>query len=96
MPLGPPPPPPPPPPGADPTKLIEDLAKKKKIRTLGVSMGQGQEVIARRLMATAAAEGCWVLLQNAHLELGYLAEVGACGVAAKLGHPGWGPAGEAG
>ncbi|PSC73956.1 flagellar outer dynein arm heavy chain gamma [Micractinium conductrix] len=61
--------------GADPTKLIEDLAKKKKIRTLGVSMGQGQEVIARRLMATAAAEGCWVLLQNAHLELGYLAEV---------------------
>lgn len=27
-------------PGADPTKLIEDLAKKKKIKTLGVSMGQ--------------------------------------------------------
>ena len=38
-------------------------------------MGQGQEVIARRHMATAAAEGCWVLLQNAHLGLGYLAEV---------------------
>lgn len=63
--------------GADPTKLIEDLAKRKKIRTLGVSMGQGQEVIARRHMATAAAEGCWVLLQNAHLGMGYLAEVGA-------------------
>lgn len=62
--------------GADPTKLIEDLAKRKKIRTLGVSMGQGQEVIARRHMATAAAEGCWVLLQNAHLGMGYLAEVG--------------------
>eukprot|EP00967_Tisochrysis_lutea_P145992 scaffold274839_cov17-Tisochrysis_lutea.AAC.1 len=27
-------------PGADPTKLIEDLAKKKKIKTMGVSMGQ--------------------------------------------------------
>ncbi len=27
-------------PGADPTKLIEDLAKRKKIKTLGVSMGQ--------------------------------------------------------
>jgi len=26
--------------GADPTKLIEDLAKKKKIKTMGVSMGQ--------------------------------------------------------
>ncbi len=35
-------------PGADPTKLIEDLAKKKKIKTLGVSMGQGQEIIARK------------------------------------------------
>lgn len=61
--------------GADPTKLIDDLAKRKKIKTLGVSMGQGQEVIARRYMATAAAEGSWVLLQNAHLGLGYLAEV---------------------
>ncbi len=40
-----------------------------------MSMGQGQEVIARRHMATAAAEGCWVLLQNAHLGMGYLAEV---------------------
>ncbi len=31
-------------PGSDPTKLIEDLAKRKQIKTLGVSMGQGQEV----------------------------------------------------
>lgn len=61
--------------GADPTKLIEDLAKRHKIRTLGVSMGQGQEVIARRLLAAAAAEGHWVLLQNTHLGLGYLSEV---------------------
>lgn len=63
------------PPGSDPTKLIEDLAKRKKIKTLGVSMGQGQEVIARKLMATAAAEGQWLLLQNTHLGLGYLTEV---------------------
>jgi hypothetical protein len=64
--------------GADPTKLIEDLAKRKKIRTLGVSLGQGQEVAARRHVAAAAAEGAWVLLQNAHLGLGYLQEVGWC------------------
>ncbi len=63
--------------GADPTKLIEELAKRKKIKTLGVSMGQGQEVIARKYMATAMAEGRWVLLQNTHLGLGYLSEVGA-------------------
>lgn len=41
-------------------------------------MGQGQEVIARGHMAAAAAEGCWVLLQNAHLGLGYLTEVSSC------------------
>ncbi|DBA69380.1 TPA: Dynein gamma chain, flagellar outer arm [Trebouxia sp. C0005] len=62
-------------PGADPTKLIEDLAKKKKIKTLGVSMGQGQEIIARKYMASATVEGQWVLLQNTHLGLGYLTEV---------------------
>ncbi|KAJ9508838.1 hypothetical protein QJQ45_028152, partial [Haematococcus lacustris] len=62
-------------PGADPTKLIEDLAKRKKIKTLGVSMGQGQEIIARKYMATASLEGQWVLLQNTHLGLGYLTEV---------------------
>ena len=62
-------------PGADPTKLIEELAKKKKMKVLGVSMGQGQEIIARRYMASATLEGQWVLLQNTHLGLGYLTEV---------------------
>eukprot|EP00951_Prasinocladus_malaysianus_P042486 scaffold515957_cov42-Prasinocladus_malaysianus.AAC.1 len=62
-------------PGADPTKLIEELAKKKKMKVLGVSMGQGQEIIARRYMATATLEGQWVLLQNTHLGLAYLTEV---------------------
>ena len=60
--------------GADPTKLVEDLAKRKKIKTLGVSMGQGQEIIARRYLATATAEGQWLLLQNTHLGLAYLSE----------------------
>ena len=61
--------------GSDPTKFIEDLAKKRKIKVLGVSMGQGQEIIARKYMATATQEGQWVLLQNTHLGLGYLTEV---------------------
>ena len=61
--------------GADPTKMIEDLAKRRKVRTLGVSMGQGQEVIARKLLAQATVEGQWVLLQNTHLGLGFLSEV---------------------
>ena len=61
--------------GADPTKLIEELAKRKKIKMNGVSMGQGQEIIARKLIATATQEGLWVLLQNTHLGLSYLTEV---------------------
>jgi len=61
--------------GADPTKLISDLARKKKKEVLGVSMGQGQEVIARGHMKTATEEGHWVLLQNTHLGIKYLSEV---------------------
>jgi len=37
--------------GADPTKLIEDLAKRKKIKTLGVSMGQVGARASRRAPA---------------------------------------------
>ena len=55
--------------------MQQDLAKKKKIKTLGVSMGQGQEIIARKYMACATVEGQWVLLQNTHLGLSYLTEV---------------------
>ena len=54
---------------------MEELAKRKKKRVLGVSLGQGQDVIARRLMAAACTEGHWVLLQNAQLGLAYLSEV---------------------
>lgn len=53
---------------------MEELAKKRKKKVLGVSLGQGQDVIARRLMTQAMAEGHWVLLQNAHLGLSYLNE----------------------
>lgn len=61
--------------GSDPTGIIDELAKKMKVMTLGVSMGQGQEVIARKYIATAAQEGHWVILQNTHLGLSYLHEV---------------------
>jgi dynein heavy chain len=59
-------------PGSDPTKLIEELAKRQKIKVNGVSMGQGQEIIARKLMTSATREGHWVLLQNTHLGLNYM------------------------
>ena len=53
-------------------------------------MGQGQEIVARKYMAAAAAEGHWVLLQNTHLSLKYLIEVRGCFVTvcdlAIIGH----------
>ena len=61
--------------GADPTPLIEDLAKKNKKKTDSVSMGQGQEVIAQRLIGNAVVSGQWVILQNCHLGLTYLFEL---------------------
>ena len=61
--------------GADPTGPISDLAKKKKKQVLMISMGQGQEPAARKLLHQGVATGDWVLLQNCHLGLGFLTEV---------------------
>ena len=40
-----------------------------------ISMGQGQEVHARRLVGQGITEGWWVLLHNCHLGLEYLDEL---------------------
>ncbi|KAK3263961.1 hypothetical protein CYMTET_27268, partial [Cymbomonas tetramitiformis] len=61
--------------GADPTAALEALAKRTKTALLGVSMGQGQEVIARALMQQGMEQGAWVLLQNGHLSLRFLTEL---------------------
>jgi dynein heavy chain len=61
--------------GSDPTENIERLAKAKSIRYNAVSMGQGQEVPARRIIAQSMSEGGWVLLQNCHLGLDYMDEL---------------------
>ena len=62
-------------PGADPTSRIHDLAKKFKTRCLDVSMGQGQEVVARECLAKARGSGDWVCIQNAHLAGNFLKEL---------------------
>jgi len=61
--------------GSDPTENIILLAKKLNIKSGTVSMGQGQEVHARRLLSFSMTEGNWVLLQNCHLGLGFMDEL---------------------
>uniref|UniRef100_A0A183SJY9 Dynein axonemal heavy chain 3 n=2 Tax=Schistocephalus solidus TaxID=70667 RepID=A0A183SJY9_SCHSO len=61
--------------GSDPTENIERLAKKMGIVCGAISMGQGQEVHARRLITSSLQEGKWVLLQNCHLGLNFMDEL---------------------
>ncbi|XP_035754904.1 dynein heavy chain 5, axonemal-like [Egretta garzetta] len=61
--------------GSDPTENIERLAKSKNIPCCSISMGQGQEVHARRLLNQCIQDGGWLLLQNCHLGLEFLSEL---------------------
>ncbi|XP_060709267.1 dynein axonemal heavy chain 8-like [Hemiscyllium ocellatum] len=61
--------------GSDPSNQIEGLAKKLEIDCRAISMGQGQEVHARKLVALSMQQGGWVLLQNCHLGLEFMNEL---------------------
>ncbi|KAG5316099.1 DYH5 protein, partial [Acromyrmex insinuator] len=61
--------------GSDPSPQITALAKQKTISLNSVSMGQGQELHARRMISEAMSTGGWVLLQNIHLSLPFCTEV---------------------
>lgn len=58
--------------GADPTDSIDTLARRKRRDIECVSMGEGQDVVALRVINSATANGSWVLLQNCHLGLDFI------------------------
>ena len=58
--------------GADPTDVIEQLARRKRKTVDCVSMGEGQDVVALRAINVATANGSWVMLQNCHLGLDFI------------------------
>ncbi|VEN47384.1 unnamed protein product, partial [Callosobruchus maculatus] len=61
--------------GSDPSPQIAALAKSKDIPLKAVSMGQGQEVVAKDMIESSMAMGGWVLLQNIHLSLPFASEL---------------------
>jgi len=61
--------------GSDPTDNIVNLSKKLGLAFGAISMGQGQEVHARRLLQQRMTEGGWIMLQNCHLGLAFLDEL---------------------
>ncbi|XP_040553568.1 dynein axonemal heavy chain 8 isoform X1 [Gallus gallus] len=61
--------------GSDPTIQIDSLARKLKLECRTISMGQGQEYHARKLIQMSMQQGGWVLLQNCHLGLDFMDEL---------------------
>ncbi|OXB76615.1 UNVERIFIED_CONTAM: hypothetical protein H355_014506 [Colinus virginianus] len=61
--------------GSDPTIQIDSLARKLKLECRTISMGQGQECHARKLIQMSMQQGGWVLLQNCHLGLDFMDEL---------------------
>ena len=60
---------------SDPTQKIEQLARVKDVEIKALSMGQGQEVHARRFLQESMSNGNWLLLQNCHLNLAFCNEL---------------------
>ena len=61
--------------GADPTNAIDEYARRKKINTQKVSMGEEQEIAAKGHILNGFRDGFWVILNNCHLSLEFMSEL---------------------
>jgi len=73
--------------GGDPTGIINELARKRKKKVSSISMGQGQEPAARKLVQQGMMSGQWALLQNCHLGLKMMVELEGTLIAKKANEP---------
>lgn len=66
-------------PGVDPTPAVEELALKYGFSAgngfFNISMGQGQEELAKNEINKCAMNGGWIFLQNVHLMQSWLKDL---------------------
>ena len=61
--------------GSDPCNQIDTIARNRMQGYRQISMGQGQEGLARKLITESILNGYWLMLQNCHLSLDFCEEV---------------------
>ena len=59
-------------PGSDPMSGLLKYAESRQVKMESLSLGQGQGAKAEALIAKAAADGSWVVLQNCHLAVSWM------------------------
>jgi dynein heavy chain len=59
-------------PGSDPMSGLLKYAESRQVKIESLSLGQGQGAKAEALIAKAAADGSWVVLQNCHLAVSWM------------------------
>eukprot|EP00928_Gymnodinium_smaydae_P036015 TRINITY_DN25241_c1_g1_i2.p1 TRINITY_DN25241_c1_g1~~TRINITY_DN25241_c1_g1_i2.p1 ORF type:complete len:985 (+),score=107.84 TRINITY_DN25241_c1_g1_i2:410-2956(+) len=62
--------------GVDPFSSIQELAQaKQKFPVAAVSMGQGQQNVARKLITAGFVSGDWIVVQNCHMCIQFMKEL---------------------
>jgi dynein heavy chain len=64
-------------PGSDPAKDLIKFAEEMRMgrKLTSIALGQGQGVLAAKMVAESIVRGSWVLLQNCHLSISWMPEL---------------------